>query len=421
MTHEELLKTIEEYHQKTDDNVLGVGYGYKTAKGLLTDEISVVFTVKEKLPKEQLTKEQLLPKEIELNNKLISTDVVQGTFKLFCDPTFYNWMNTGYTVPNKGTFRPLIGGISSSNFTSMSGSTGTLGFFAIDNDTNSLVGVSNNHVYINDAFICSERNPDALTGITNVKGDVVSQRHEYLNDNFPIGVVKKYYPIRENGFNYIDASVTTIYSGNTYINSGTSFNQEGLTASTYPFASTSEIDNLLVSNPLLYSAGRTTGAKGEGTTKLRIYQFPIVASVAYNRQGTDVVIDYTDLIAFVATTGSTQPFDICSYPIWHGDSGSALIADLSGTKKIIGLCFAGTLNEGVACRIDRVASLLNLSAWNGESVNFSDNNNIMEHTINGLSDLEYVDIEGKRYWQVGLRNITNNLFVVDDYVENYFE
>jgi len=411
MTHEELLKKIEEYHKSTDDNVIGVGYGYKTVNGIMTNEEAIVFTVKQKLSKTQLTKEQLLPQKINIDNKTISTDVVQGSYELFCDAEFYNWQIIAPT--NRNSFRPLKGGISSSNFTSMSGSTGTLGFFAIDNDTNSLVGVTNNHVYVNDAFICSERNPSGL--ITNIKGDIVSQPHEYLDDNYPIGVVKRYYPIRENppeGFNYIDASVTTIYSGETYIDSGISYNQEGLSASTYPFATTDEINNLLTSgttsyNPLLYSAGRTTGGKGEGNTKLRVYQFPAVATISYYyRQGSGVTVDYSDLIAFVATTGTTQPIEyVCDYPIWHGDSGSALIADISGTKKIIGLCFAGSTNLGLACRIDRIAELMNLSAWNGESVSFSDASNIMEYTVNGLSDLEYIDYDGKRYWQVGLRNI----------------
>ena len=46
MEHNELLKIMEEYHQKTDSTVVGVGYGYKMTNDLLTDELSVVFTVK---------------------------------------------------------------------------------------------------------------------------------------------------------------------------------------------------------------------------------------------------------------------------------------------------------------------------------------------------------------------------------------
>lgn len=407
MTHEELLQKTEEYYQNTNDNIIGVAYGYKTKNGVLTNETSIVFTVKEKIPKEQLSKDQLLPKEITISDQTILTDVIQGEIKLICDSSFYLWTNTGYTVPNKNIIRPLQGGVSSGNITSLSAFTGTLGFLAIDNDTNSLVGVSNNHVYVDDAFICSER---SITGITtNIKNDVIIQPHESQFDTTgnTIGILKKYYPIRDNVPNYIDAALTTI--NQSVINSGISFHQYSLSANTYPFATTEEINNFLVTGTtsygsLLYSAGRTTGAKGEGITKLKIVQTAASIYVgSYNRQGEGIVIDFYDCIGFIAATGST--LDACIYPIYHGDSGSALIADISGITKIIGLVFAGSEYIGYACRIDRIASLLNLSPWNGESVNFSDTSNILEYTVNGLSDAEYIDFEGKRYWQIGLRNL----------------
>ena len=93
---------------------------------------------------------------------------------------------------------------------------------------------------------------------------------------------------------------------------------------------------------------------------------------------------------------------MCDYPIWHGDSGSALIADFSGTKKIIGLCFSGSDKVGLACRIDRISSLINISAWNGEPVNYSSETEIDEITVDGLSDYEYITVSGKTYWQAGL-------------------
>jgi len=123
----------------------------------------------------------------------------------------------------------------------------------------------------------------------------------------------------------------------------------------------------------------------------------------YHRQGIDTNATFTDLISFVATSGSTRPFSICNYPIWHGDSGSALIADIEGTKKIIGLCFAGSTTVGVACRIDHVADLIKVSAWKGESANFS-NENIEQYTVNELSNQVSITISGKTYWQVGLIN-----------------
>jgi hypothetical protein len=408
MTHKELLNKLEEYHTNTDDNIVGVGYGYKTINGIITDTESIVFTVKQKIPKEKLTKEQLLPKQIEISNKIIPTDVIQDQFETFCDSNFYLWQNTGYTVPNRGIFRPVKGGISFTNYTSLGGFVGTLGFLAKDNDTNSIVGVSNNHVLVNDAFICSERSSNEV--LTNIKGDISTQPNESgtMGLQYKIGSVKKYQPIYENEYNLIDAALSTI-SGSC-VDSILSVNQEGLSfEGPFPFASTAEIDGILNNispyyNPVLYSAGRTTGAKGEDVTKLLVYQFPAVASVAYNRQGTNVSVDYTDLIWFIATTGTTRPIGfVCPYPIWHGDSGSALIADLNGTKKIIGLVFAGSTYTGLACRIDHVKNLLNISEWNGESINYSDSNNILEFTTDGLSNVESVNYGGKVYYQVGCR------------------
>jgi len=415
MKHEQLLKKLEEYHQNTDDNIVGVGYGYKTKNGILTDQLSIIFTVKKKISIKQLKSNQILPKEIDIDNDKIITDVVERTFKFFCDESFYLWENPGYTVTNRNNFRPLKGGISFTNFSSLSEYVSTLGFFAKDNETNSIVGVTNNHALLDDGFICSERNNPEST-VSNIAYDIATQPNELINYGFQnaIGTVKRYYPLSSVGYNYVDVALTTIYSGTTFIDTGVSFSQEGLTNVTtfLEFATTEEIDNLLVSgttsyNPLLYSAGRTTGAKGEGVTKLLVYEFPVIVSVDYNKQSiSGVTVDFSDLIAFVATTGTTQPIEfICDYPIAGGDSGSALIADISGTLKIIGLCFAGSTDVGLACRIDHVANLMNISAWNGETINFSDTSNIMEYTINGLSDQIYIDHEEKRYWQVGLKNI----------------
>ena len=125
----------------------------------------------------------------------------------------------------------------------------------------------------------------------------------------------------------------------------------------------------------------------------------------YNKQGfTGTTILYSDLIGFVATTGSTIIGNqLCYFPIAPGDSGSALIADINGIKKIIGVCFAGNAIYGYACRIDRVKELLKIEEWNGEVLNYSDTPSIMEHTIDGLSDVESITLNGKVYWQVGCR------------------
>lgn len=433
MTHEEILKVTQNYYENTDDNIIGVGYGYKTINGVLTNEKSIVFTVKEKLPIEQLTKDQILPKSINVNNEIIFTDVVKGNYKLmynysFCNNDFYNWRTVpcstqtflGIKPNNRNSFRPLKCGVSTTNYTSLSGYVGTLGFLAKDNETNSLVGVTNNHVLVNDAFICSER--DANGYKSNIKDDIVVQAHPFdSGGGGNIGVVKKYYPITDNSYNYVDVALTTI---NSSVVDSTSYQQVGLVPTTLPFASTSEINNLLSTNTLLYSAGRTTGAKGEGLTKLKIRTIAITLGIGYLKQGVVTYVDFTDCIEFVAVANnSTDPLgeNLCFDPINHGDSGSALIADIGGTRKIIGLVFAGTSPNqgdicdtspdplpgltGIACRIDHIASLMNISAWNGEAINYSNTSNILELDVPGLDNRPYIDhVDGKRYWQVGLKN-----------------
>lgn len=433
MNYSEIKETLTQYHRDTDDNVVGVGYGLKTVNGEFTDEMSVVFTVEKKLPVEELTKEQLLPKEIVVNGETISTDVVQGKFKLMgisdCIPSFYNWR----TVPptNRNEQRPLDCGISCGNFTNtgvlhtstgyynLKNFVGTMGLLAKDNATNSLVGVTNHHVIIFDAFIATDR---AITGtnstiINNAKGDVVTQPNEAIKHglDFAIGTVKKYYPVRKPGvypyiYNLIDVALLTLDEG--YINYLTSFHQHNLIDSSYPWATTLEI-NALTTNTLLFSSGRTTGAKGEGITKLRPTQFLNGVTSYYSLQGEEEPVYYNDLIEFVATTITSGTItDTCYDPIFSGDSGSALIADIGGTKKVIGLVFAGMVDpitekttSGIACRIDNIATLLNISAWNGEAISYSNPAGTMELTVNGLDDREYIDDGGNRYWQIGIRNV----------------
>jgi hypothetical protein len=411
MIKEELLQTINGYYKNTDDNIIGVGYGYKTVNGLLIDEKSIVFTVKEKLSLENIKPEQLLPKTINISNEIISTDVVQNNFMLMCDPSFYLWQNTtGYTVPNTESIRPLRGGISTSNYSQREIlGPATLGFLAKDNETNSLVGVTNNHVYVRDAFICSTRNINNIT--TNIKNEITAQPggdNSILSES--IGVIKRYYPITDQSDNDIDIALTTIDQS---VIDSNSYYQLGLSANTYQFATTSEIDNLLITNPDLYSSGDRTGAKGEGITKLKAISLGNSFMINYNKQNfQNSTVSFRNAIGFVATLNSSPPYSSCQYPIWHGDSGSALLANISGQIKIVGLCFAADQQGvypnyystiGYACRIDFISTLMNISPWNGELINFSNTSNIQEITINGKSNQKYVDFGGNRYWQAGLR------------------
>ena len=118
---------------------------------------------------------------------------------------------------------------------------------------------------------------------------------------------------------------------------------------------------------------------------------------------------YDECISYIASASTTTNGNACYYPINSGDSGSALLANINGTVKIIGLCFAGSdlgepddyMRIARACRIDRVAEELNIEAFTGQTVNYSNKNNPQIHYESGFSSLSAVTINGKKYYQVG--------------------
>ena len=56
------------------------------------------------------------------------------------------------------------------------------------------------------------------------------------------------------------------------------------------------------------------------------------------------------------------------------------------------------------CRIDHVAELLGLESWDGSPKNFLDKDNPEYYYSENFSDEEFIVINGKKYWQVGLIN-----------------
>ena len=148
MTNESIKNITQEINNSTSNDIVGVSYGFKIVDGKVTNEKSIIYTVKEKKPIDQIDEKDLIPKSIEINGEEVRTDVIEGIIKPhgydMCDNSFYEWMSV--TPTNRNKFRPLKGGISTTNLTTLGNYVGTLGFIAVDNDTDSLVAVSNNHV-----------------------------------------------------------------------------------------------------------------------------------------------------------------------------------------------------------------------------------------------------------------------------------
>jgi hypothetical protein len=408
-----------------------------------------------------------------ISGGFVSTQMIVGSSAptaLLCSTTCYQgesvWFFGGQgpfspTVQNPGTrqrLRPLKGGISITSTShstpfAANGSVGTMGLVCQDSASGALVGLTNNHVVIRDAFYTSERtftNPQNEFDLLDGNGsntppssytELVYQSGEFSaqpvtgTDN--IGRVVRYVPVYKSTttfndptkVNRVDGALFSLYctgsDSSQIINFTSSFQQYGLSyTGSMPFASTAEINNLLNNNYELYSSGRTTGVKGSPDTlcPIRIFEFT-TTQVGYSLQGTQTAALFTDLIKFVKPFNSSSyappapggVAQVCPYPAWAGDSGSTLIANIGGVWKIVGLVFAGdgapygvqgayeiASTYGLACRIDHVASQLGIKAWTGSIAPVVDPNSISYITISGSNDTKTLNCSGSTYWQVGL-------------------
>ncbi len=394
----ELIKDkIQELFVSTPPDV-SVTYGKKYTNGEFTGEIGIVFNVEKKKPLNEIPENEILPTSVEINGVSYVTDVFETgkITAMACDQQVldncYGWQTTLPT--NQNYIRPLKGGLQITNYDS--NSFGTLGFIAVDNETNALVAITNNHVAIRNGFYTTDRDQ------YNEDNEVNTPMYQPANGSSTFGSVMRYVALRLPGPdpinpipNYVDAAAISVNP--TDISFTESFKQHGISYNLpMPFATTSEIDNLLTTNPPLYSSGRTTGAKTGacGLTTLGIFGNTFVYPYDNGTIDNNVIL-FNDLIHY------TRANPDCEWPISPGDSGSALIADFNGTYKIIGLAFAGGSNVGSACRIDRVAQELNISAWDGTAKPFIDLNSRSTITVTGSSLDNPIACNGKLYWQVG--------------------
>lgn len=417
-------KLIEDYFPNRPKNVIGLGYGYKVVNNTITDELSIIHYVDKKLSTNELNSDEIIPKTLLLDSSVYLTDVIEGNFKFlqgepnpnlasFCPTDFYDWYTNVKPIPNRAKIRPIQGGSSAINYTTIAGYIGTLGFLAKDNDTNTLVGVSNNHVLVGDsAFITSNRNINGV--LTNVLNNRIVQ--PFNDPSSFIGTIKKYKPISNSGTNYLDVALTTLKPSDiSYSQSYKQFNLNGYTGP-LQYATTQEIDSLLSNRNSLFSSGARTGAKGEGASKLLPFSLYNIFNIAYGNQKSETNVVFGDSIGFIASASTITPGRFCLSPIEGGDSGSALLADFNGVRKIIGLVFAGSSANynvngnidpfttiGFANRIDRLARDMNISPWNGEqSVGFSDLTKIQTYFIPGTSSQETIKNGSAIFWQAGL-------------------
>jgi hypothetical protein len=424
---EELKKEIQRLYNETPDSIHGVSLGYKYKNGKKTDTIGIIFDVDKKISENDLSSDQILPKTIFVGGQEYTTDVNEMVRAFYCScycdtvSSCSSTTNSQITrLRNPSLLLPMRGGQEIIQYPTKWSSPspgyynfylGTLGFFCVDNIDNKIVGVTNSHVVCNRRLYASLRdlaleNSDVYNTFEPINFIFDSKLHNpgalgrsSSGISLLAKYIKRYMPINTLSVNYSDvallvmdpAKISSTDSYKVWQPTGTADYTNFL-----PFASTSEIDNLLTTNPRLYSTGRTTGPKGYGnTSSCRLRVGAIGASSTVTDPGEADSI-WGDLILF-------KYEDDSGGAILPGDSGSALLADISGVRKIVGLCFAGNGTIGLASRIDTVASEMNIRAWDGtyDTSIPAAINGIVTDPLNAKSSQASLVYGGKTYYQVG--------------------
>ena len=409
--------------------------------------------VEKKLPIDQLQTSEIIQTEITIDGETFKTDVVEGKNELYSC-----WFNDNYTPSSPkipGKYRALKGGCSCVNISDPSGTAGTLGFIAVDNDDDTLVGISNNHVLVSDAFYTNYRNISENQIYSNIYNNVATQPGRSdggTEQQDQIGLIKKYVPIYPESseiYNQVDVAAISIDAG---LIDSDSWKQIGFTEtevqntcpyfnpitikplneqSYLPFASTAEIDAFLLDNSnfivldgdgevdwilgknALFSTGRTTGIKGMVPNNYVLRQlFPAAVRVVYLLQNQYTVALFNNCFTFnawqVQNNGTDWLPTQCNWPAAPGDSGSAILGYINGQYKIIGMVFSGPADTGIyatGIRIDQVANQLNIREWDGSTISYA-SQTTETYVVAGGSGDKTIERNGKKYWQAGLGSNT---------------
>jgi hypothetical protein len=121
-----------------DDNITGVGVGYRRRGGKATDEPVVTVMVKKKRRPSLVSRLRLIPQTIDVDGTACATDVIQAQAVL---------MSADDTPPEfPDMVRPLLFGCSVANMSDARPDAGTLGAFVRDNTDGTIGFLTANHV-----------------------------------------------------------------------------------------------------------------------------------------------------------------------------------------------------------------------------------------------------------------------------------
>ena len=196
---QEIKDKIREQFEE-NPHVVSVGYGYKISGGVNTGELAIVYGIETKKPLSEIPEEEVLPTDFDLNGSIVKTDVKEvGKAELLsCEEDCGEDAGSGSNL-NRAKTRPLKGGLSITSL-NQAAAVGTLGIIVKDSRSGALVGLTNNHVIIKDAFETADQDLASTASNEFDPIDYIYQDAEYVGvppeDNI-IGRSLRYVPLKK--------------------------------------------------------------------------------------------------------------------------------------------------------------------------------------------------------------------------------
>ncbi|MCP4632621.1 MAG: hypothetical protein GY855_06805 [candidate division Zixibacteria bacterium] len=307
--------------------VIAVDIGFKETTDKITDTISFIVYVEEKVKESDLSPEHVIPKEIHG----VQTDV-----KKIASASF-----SSTTLPDTEKHRPIMGGIQIGNgIKSSTGSysRGTLGCLAKLNSDNSVVALGNHHVMFG--------NGAHGETIGNNDGSKMGQP-EYWESCYCCDCDKIGNLIGGFRDGTVDCAISTVDDDIERVNE---IEEIGTIAGMAPVQNIGGIDTSVLIGDPVKKRGKTSGLKN-GTVQSINYSINISGTL------------FTGQIHVTPDNPAEKFQDF-------GDSGSVLV---NASNQVVGLLFSapykpGTTDfdgSGVANKIHEVTSKLNISIQSG--------------------------------------------------------
>ena len=323
----EFLSQLMRSNPFSQYGVHGVGVGAKVVAGEATDQLVIRFHVASKIPPSRLLPEQHIPDTFQYFSQQDNREVAVKTDVIESPP------GRPHTDP-ESVVRPVPGGVSCSGHGDLWSGSGTIGGWVWDNTDNSIVMLSNQHVF------------------GNAAGTPIIQPGSQDGGIFPqdqIGQVKRSIPIIPapigqepdlSDYNFVDAAIADLDNSD-------NFDLTVLEIGPAVY----EIDSPVV-GMTVEKFGQTTGH-----TVGEITDLPYNVIFPYPVEGDVILIDCFRY----ATNDPTQ------LPLSSGGDSGALVFQQGAPgviKPVVGLLLGGGTNANnnwtIACQITNVFSMLNL-------------------------------------------------------------